>query len=108
MIPVSEHTYTNSDGEKRRVTKVFSKTGNVIYNDEKGQSCGATAIEWAKWLGEDGQDEYTPAPPPPPHPLKVAAMKFSQQIAGGEKKSELSDGAKWEKPQQIKKSVKKS
>ena len=107
MIPVSEHTYTNSDGEKRRVTKVFSKTGNVIYNNEKGQSIGVTAEAWNKWCA-DCIDEHTPHPNPPPHPLRAAALKFGQQMASAEKKSEFNEEAKWEKPQQIKKTFKKS
>ena len=107
MIPIVEHTYTNADGEKRRVTKVFSKTGNVIYNNEQGQSVGIPATEWDKWC-QDCTDVYTPTPAPPSHFAKAAAIRFGQQIAGGEIKSEFNKEAKWEKPQQIKKTFKKS
>lgn len=80
--------------------------GRVIYaQDGKGQECDSQ--KWLEWCGEDATIQHTPHPEIPPVFNKQAMMKFAGQAAS-EKPSEFNQEAKWEKPQQIKKSAKKS
>lgn len=138
--PISEHTYTNSAGETRKVIRVFlpkgcilSRTcplgstdfyfkkegtfyntplasedgflGRVIYaQDGKGQECNSQ--EWLKWCGSTSEVKHTPHPEVPSPFVKQAMMKIAAQESSA-KPSEFNTEAKWEKPQQVKKSPKK-
>ncbi len=83
------------------LAKLDGLLGRVIY-EEDGKPHSCDSKEWMKWV-QGGSVEHTPNAAPEPNPLKQAMMKVAKQLAG---ESELGKDAKWESPQQIKKSSK--
>lgn len=136
--PITEHTYTGRDGKKRMVDRVmlpkgckvpagakfrpttfsYDKNGTfyhtpltmadgdyakIIYiEDDKYKTCDSK--EWLKWC-KGASEEHTPLPDPVRLPNKGGMIKMMSQQAG---ESEVGKGAKWEKPQQIKREKKNS
>ena len=104
MIPIVEHTYTNEDGEKRHITRIFDN-GDVIFNED-GESLKCSGAEWTKWCGKECQSAFDAHFVPAAYMPKAAGIKVA--ATAPDVKSEFNKDADWQKVQQIKKSPKKS